>query len=79
MTHKGTAYLETPRLILRRFQKQDLEQIYYNCWNDINVWKWTNYAPMSCIAEVITNANMFTHNWLNAYEKSDRYSWAIQL
>ena len=42
-------------------------------------WKWTNYAPMNCIADVMTNANMFTHNWLSAYEKSDRYSWAIQL
>ncbi len=79
MTHKGTVYLETPRLILRRFQKEDLEQIYYNCWNDTEVWKWTNYAPMNCIADVMTNANMFTHNWLGAYEKSDRYSWAVQL
>ena len=79
MTHKGTVYLETPHLILRRFQKEDLEQIYYNCWNDKEVWKWTNYAPMNCIADVMTNANMFTNNWLNAYEKSDRYSWAVQL
>ena len=79
MTHKGTVYLETPRLILRRFQKEDLEQIYYNCWNDKEVLKWTNYAPMNCIADVMTNANMFTNNWLNAYEKSDRYSWAVQL
>ena len=79
MTHKGTVYLETSRLILRRFRKEDLEQIYYNCWSDMEVWKWTNYAPMSCIADVITNANMFTNNWLDAYEKSNRYSWAIQL
>ena len=79
MNHKGTVTLETKRLILRRFQKKDLEQIYYNCWNDIDVWKWTNYAPMNCIAEVITNANMFTDSWMNAYEQMNRYSWAIQL
>jgi len=79
MTHKGTVLLETERLILRRFTKNDLEQIYYNCWSEYDVWKWTNYAPMTCIAEVLTNAGMFTDNWINAYDKPDRYSWAIQL
>ena len=79
MTHKGTVLLETERLILRRFTKYDLEQIYYNCWSEHDVWKWTNYPPMTCIAEVVTNAGLFTENWLNAYDRPDRYSWAIQL
>lgn len=34
---------------------------------------------MTCIEEVFTNANMFTDNWLNAYDRLERYSWAIQL
>ncbi len=79
MTHKGTVLLKTDRLILRCFAKDDLEQIYYNCWSEYDVWKWTNYAPMTCIEEVFTNANMFTDNWLNAYDRLERYSWAIQL
>ena len=79
MTHKGTVLLETERLILRRFFKNDLEQIYYNCWCEYDVWKWTNYAPMSCLSEVSSNAGMFTDNWINAYERAERYSWAIQL
>lgn len=79
MKHQGTVTLETERLVLRRFTKNDLEHIYYNCWNEYDVWKWTNYAPMTCIAEVLTNAGMFTDNWINAYERMDRYSWAIQL
>lgn len=79
MTHRGTVRLETKRLILRRFQEEDLEQIYYHCWQDKDVWKWTNYAPMDCIAQVITSANMFTPRWLGAYERPDRYSWAIVL
>ena len=79
MTHKGTERLETERLILRRFVLEDLEQIYYNCWSDPDVWKWTNYAPMPHIGDVQNAANMFTKNWLDAYERPDRYSWAIQL
>lgn len=34
---------------------------------------------MTCIAEVLTNANMFIYNWLNAYKRMSRYSWAIQV
>lgn len=79
MTHKGTVLLETERIILRRFTKNDLEQIYNNCWKEYDVWKWTNYASMTCMAEALTNAGMFTDNWLNAYERPERYSWAIQL
>ena len=79
MKHRGTVKIETDRLILRRFDKKDLEQIYYNCWCEFDVWKWTNYPKMTCIADAITNAGLFTTNWLNAYENLDRYSWAIQL
>lgn len=79
MTHKGTIMLETERLILRRFTIEDLEQIYYNCWSDLEVWKWTSYKPMHCIEDVINIAEMFTDEWLGAYDRLNRYSWAIQL
>ena len=39
MEHKGTVMLETDRLILRRFTFHDMEQIYYHCWSDYEVWK----------------------------------------
>ncbi|MCI8387949.1 MAG: GNAT family N-acetyltransferase [Clostridiales bacterium] len=57
----------------------DLEPIFYNCWNDFEVWKWTNYKPMRSIDDVMNSAKMFTDEWLGAYEKSNRYSWAIQI
>lgn len=79
MKHCGTRTLETPRLILRRFAFDDLKQMYYNCFCDHEVWKWTNYQPMHSIEDVMNKADMFTDNWLNAYERADRYSWAIQL
>lgn len=79
MDHKGTVMLETNRLILRRFAPDDIDQIYNNCWSDYEVWKWTNYAPMKSIDDVKNAAQMFTEEWLNAYERPNRYSWAIQL
>lgn len=79
MNHKGTTILETERLILRRFTLNDLEQIYYNCWSDFEVWKWTSYKPMHCVEDVINCAKMFTEQWLGAYDRPNRYSWAIQL
>lgn len=79
MNHKGTAILETERLILRRFTLDDLEQVYYNCWSDFEVWKWTSYKPMHCVEDVINCAEMFTEQWLGAYDRPNRYSWAIQL
>lgn len=79
MTHRGTVTLETERLLLRRFRREDMEQIYDNCWSEREVWGWTNYAPMDNISEVMTNANMFTDNWMNAYGRANRYSWAIEL
>ncbi|BCJ99636.1 GNAT family N-acetyltransferase [Anaerocolumna chitinilytica] len=79
MNHKGTVRLETERLILRRFIIEDLEQIFYNCWSDFEVWKWTSYQPMQNVKDVIDTAEMFTDKWLGAYERPNRYSWAIEL
>lgn len=32
---------------------------------------------MNTLDEVKANANMFTENWLGAYSRNNRYSWAI--
>ena len=79
MTHKGTVALETERLILRRFTRSDVEPIFYNCWSDPEVWKWTNYEPMNSIDDVLTLNNIFTDYLFEKYEKPDYYNWAIQL
>jgi len=34
---------------------------------------------MRCVEDVIHVAEMFTDEWLGAYNKLNRYSWAIQL
>ena len=76
MEHKGTIRLETPRLILRRFEPGDLEPMYENCWRHKIVTQWTSYAPMDCLEDVQNNADMFTEGWLR-YDNPRRYSWAI--
>ena len=79
MIHKGTITIETERLILRQFELSDLQSIYDNCWNNYEVWKWTSYEHMNCITDVMNKANMFTEQWLGAYSRMNRYSWAIQI
>ncbi|MCL2463443.1 MAG: GNAT family N-acetyltransferase [Defluviitaleaceae bacterium] len=79
VTHKGTVRLETDRLILRRFAMEDIRQIFDNCWSDPEVWQMTLYKPMRCVEDVINAAEMFTDGWLGAYDRPNRYSWAVQL
>ena len=79
LKHKGTVRLETGRLVLRRFVPEDQADIYENCWRDYAVWRWTSYDPMPTICEVQTAAGLFTSRWFAAYERPDRYNWAIQL
>jgi RimJ/RimL family protein N-acetyltransferase/enterochelin esterase-like enzyme len=78
LKHKGTVTIETERLILRRFQKDDLEQIYHNCWSDPEIWKWTRYEPMDSIDDVIVLNNIFTDFWFSKYERLDNYDWALR-
>jgi len=78
MTHKGTVTLETERLILRRYIRSDLEPMFHNCWNNINVWGWTGYEPMDTIEDVLTLNNIFTDYWFGKYRQSNYYNWAIQ-
>ena len=77
MEHKGTVRLETARLLLRRFTMEDLEPFYRHCLRDYEVWRWTNYPQVENLTEMQAKAGLFTENWFAAYDRPDRYSWAI--
>lgn len=77
MRHIGTKTIETPRLVLRRFRPQDLQSFYRHCLSDYHVWCWTNYPKVSAADEVAARTGLFTKNWFAAYDRPDRYSWAI--
>lgn len=77
LDHKGTVRLETERLVLRRFTMADLEPFYRNCISDYEVWRWTRYPLVESLSEMQTRAGLFTEKWMAAYDRPDRYSWAI--
>lgn len=77
MQHKGTVRLETERLVLRRFTREDLVPFYQSCLSDREVWRWTSYPQMENLEDVQEKGGLFTPKWLAAYSQPNRYSWAI--
>ena len=75
LIHKGTATLETPRLILRRAQISDAEPMFRNWASDPEVTKyltWPTYMTVEAAYPVLDR-------WVKAYEKDDSYHWMIVL
>ena len=73
MKHQGTKTLETPRLILRRFQEGDGDYMYKNWASDSEVTKFLTW-PTHPSVEVSRKINA---SWVASYEKPDYYQWAI--
>ena len=75
MNHKGTARLETDRLILRRFVMEDAGDMYRNWASEDEVTKfltWPAHAGIEVSREVL-------RNWTASYGKPDFYNWAVEL
>lgn len=73
--HQGTQPIETLRLLLRRFQVEDAEDMYYNWANDPEVCKYLLWGPHK---DVETSRRRI-RQWVNNYEMSNTYVWAIVL
>lgn len=75
MEHKGTATLETPRLILRRFTVEDAEAVYKNWASDERVTKYLTW-----LAHANTEVSREYMRWcVSGYEQSNFYQWGIVL
>lgn len=75
MNHIGTQYIETDRLILRRFQLSDAPAMFANWASDDEVTKyltWPTHADVSVTEGILGQ-------WVPQYEKDDYYNWAIVL
>lgn len=75
MNHKGTKTIETDRLILRRFTKDDISFAYRNWTSDEAVTRylrWPTHEDMSITERVL-------NKWIAAYETLAYYQWAIEL
>ena len=75
LEHKGTVTIETDRLILRRFAKDDASCMFNNWANDIDVCKYMRWTPHKSEEE----SRQILTGWLDSYNKETFYQWAITL
>lgn len=76
MKDLGTKRLETDRLILRRFELKDLEELFYNSYITDEVMA-ENLSWKPC--KTIDEQKNIIEDWVKNYEKSDYYKWLIEL
>lgn len=75
MNHKGTKTIETERLMLRKFTKDDVRYVYRNWTSDDAVTKylrWPTHRDISVTERVL-------NEWIASYENPAFYQWAIEL
>lgn len=75
MKHTGTQKLETERLILRRFKKEDADAMYENWASDSEVTKFLTW-PAHESPEVSLG---IIEDWIKQYSDNSYYQWAIVL
>lgn len=75
MKHAGTGYIETPRLILRRFVPEDVGDMYRNWASDPDVTKYLTWPTHE--SEDISR--MVLSDWVSHYSEENYYQWAIVL
>ena len=75
MNHIGTQYIETERLVLRRFELSDAQAMFDNWASNDEVTKyltWPSYTDVSAVEQKL-------EQWVSRYTDADRYHWAIIL
>ena len=75
LRHKGTVTIETIRLILRKFEISDAEDMFYNWASDAEALKFLPWGPHENINVTRRKINSF----IDRYEYKNYYNWAISL
>lgn len=75
MEHLGTMYIETDRLILRRFTMNDAEAMYRNWASDSDVTKYLTWPAH----QSVDITRMVLSDWTSNYKNDHFYQWAIVL
>lgn len=73
MNHLGTKYMETKRLILRRFTLDDADAMFRNWASDPEVTKYLTW-PTHDSVEI---SRMVLSDWVSHYTEAAYYQWAI--
>lgn len=75
MVDLGTKRLETERLILRRFELNDLEELFYHGYiTDEVMAKDLSWKPCKTIEE----QRVIIEDWIGKYQNLDFYKWLIE-
>ena len=74
MKNTGTVLLETDRLILRRFTKEDIPAVFKNWSGNPNVTKYLLWSYHKNEKE----AAGFLKKYIRQYHKKDFYVWAVE-
>lgn len=75
MNHLGTKTIETERLIIRKFSKNDINDMFNNWCSDSNVTKfltWPTHKTLKDTEEIVGL-------WLKEYSNLNFYNWCIEL
>lgn len=75
MNHLGTITIETPRLLLRRFVKEDAAAAFQNWTSDEKVTKFLTWPAHE--SQAVTESIL--QDWIDSYRRPDFYQWAIVL
>ena len=75
MEHQGTKEIETERLILRQFTKDDAEVMFKNWESDSRVTEFLRWPTAIDVSE----AEQVLDEWVRGYQNPDFYQWAIVL
>jgi len=73
INYTGTKTIETTRLILRRYEITDADDMFNNWVTDSEVTKFWGWNPHKDIEET----KSVLQDWLKEYVKSDYYHWVI--
>lgn len=75
LNHKGTIEIETERLLLRRFKREDAKDMYLNWANDSEVTRFLQWVPHRSIEDT----QEILETWVTSYSSMEVYSWAMVL
>ena len=75
MNHFGTVNLDSDRLILRKFNKNDSIDMFNNWGSDSKVTEFLSWSPHREYKE----SEEVIANWIDKYDEQNTYNWAIEL
>ena len=73
MKHIGTQTIETDRLLLRRYEMTDADDMFRNWVTDPEVSRFWGWKPH----ENIERTKSLLEGWIHDYTKADNYHWVI--